>query len=159
MSYQKLESSSYRPPSVVSAVLITLVMFTAIIAIIEYYKYSDRKSMESLAGSIVDFDADQRPFNGVTFGRLSVTSNGGLLAPCHATGATSFTIQWIDTSQKVAVVALNNTGNQSSCTLGEPLSLPVNIINDMINYPKYEARLHARAEKERLELLKKAQGN
>jgi hypothetical protein len=29
----------------------------------------------------------------------------------------------------------------------------------MINYPKYEARLHARAEKERLELLKKAQGN
>jgi hypothetical protein len=139
---------------VVAVLVISLCM-----AAVQYYKKWQRQHAERLVNAVVRFDADQHPFDHVRFKQLSVPSSGGELAECRASGWTSFTVKSTDIDRKVAIVTLERSEGKSSCIPGEPLTVPINIIERMVEKPEADARLHARAEKERLELLKKAQGN
>jgi hypothetical protein len=96
--------------------------------------------------------------NRVTFKRLSVPTRNGIFATCFVTNTGSFTVKAVDRASEVAILELDPTSTHvqgHSCSPGEILALQVNIVENIIAEPKWEAEHAARAERERIELLKK----
>lgn len=146
-------------PSLIVALVVAMLVGAIFFGAFKYSENWKREHAERLVNAVVRFDADQHPFDQVRFKRLAVPSVDGSLEECSASGWTSFTVKSADVGRKIAIVALEMSEGKSSCIPGEPLIMPINILENMVEKPERDARVHARTESERLELLKRAQGN
>jgi hypothetical protein len=130
----------------------------AVALLVSYLKGKSDQRFEKLVGTSVHFDATKSYMSGVTFKRLSVPTRSGVFATCFVTNTGSFTVKAVDHASEVAIVELDPTSTHvqgHSCSPGEILALRVNIVENIIAEPKWEAEHAARAERERIELLKK----